>query len=321
MTGVVGLDEAPRPLQAPRHALWIKDGGFIIETHADPLRHGDATAFENTAEKTAEIALGKAPILPGHGIVLIAPVPLQSAVEPEERRQQFGQRLLLHELERLLAIEVEDALAIHELLPVDVARLVERLARGRELRWFRRGRWQHRVEVVEAPQAKRVVHAPTRSIALAWLHRTARNAHVVDDAIAAEATFDKTAKSKTTRLRCAFERLHGLLQHLLSIHPEHHILVIHAGDEVMPLAIAHIDLRVVVTATPRQVKRQRAAPRMRVEFPMRGRGLRLGCDEDVEALLAIQLRTTLDGEGKLGVFITAIDHPAAFQCFAKLRVQ
>ena len=129
--------------------------------------------FENTTKHTAQITRGPATILPRHLVVLIAPVALLAAVHTGEGRDERREWLLLHELQRLLAVEVEGSLAIDEFLPVLVVVLVERWEVGFELSGFRCGWREEIAEVVEVPETKGVVHAQSRRVAFARLHDTA----------------------------------------------------------------------------------------------------------------------------------------------------
>ena len=152
MARVVELNESARPFETPGHALGIKHSSLVLKAHTHALGHRDAAAFEDTAEHSAHIARGPATILPGHLIILIAPVPLLAAVHAGESGDQSRERLLLHKVQRLLAIAVKDPLAIHKLLPVLVVGFVERgQVRGE---WRRIGclhDWRGRTEVVKAP--------------------------------------------------------------------------------------------------------------------------------------------------------------------------
>ena len=88
---------------------------------------------------------------------------LLAAVHAGEGGDEFRQWLLLHELERLFAVEIERALAIDELAPVLVVILVERRQVGLEgggIGRFDDGRGC--AEAVEIPEAQRVVHAQAR---------------------------------------------------------------------------------------------------------------------------------------------------------------
>jgi hypothetical protein len=77
-------------------------------------------------------------------------------------------------MQRLLAVVVEGALAIDELLPVLVVVFVERREVGLEGRGIGRfddGRGG--AEVVEAPKSERVVHAQAWRVAFARFHDAA----------------------------------------------------------------------------------------------------------------------------------------------------
>ena len=267
------------------------------------------------------VALSKASVLPRHLVVLIAPVALLAAIEARELWQQGGQRFLLHELQRFLAVEIEDALAVDKFLPVDVVLWVEGLAVRLELRGLWRGRRKEFVEMIEVPDADGVVHAQTRDVALARLHHTARDAHVIEDAVAADGALHEAAEGKATCLGCAGHGFDGLVQHLLAIHPEGHAFVIHARQQVVPLAVADVHLGVKVAAAAGQVEGEGAALRMRVELPMRGGGFGIGGDEDVEVLLAVQLGAAFDGDGQRAEGFVVLLEIAALQGLAKFRAQ
>ena len=91
-----------------------------------------------------------------------------------------------------------------------------------------------------------------------------------DRPVTADAAIDEAAESNASSFGCAVYRLHRLFEDLFAINPNHDALFVDAGEEVVPLAVADIHLRIKVAAASGHEERQRAAFRMGVELPMRG---------------------------------------------------
>ena len=275
--GIIESDEATAPHHRKSERLRIEDRRLVpIETHADPLRNHQTRAFEDATEKVAVILLGPATVFPRVLIVLIAPMTLLATIHPGKGRDQSRQRLLLHEVQRLLPVVVEHPLAVHEFLPVLVVVLVQR----REVRCEgRRHRSLHHlhpsIDLIKVPKPQRVVHAQARQISPTRFHHAPRNPRVIDETIATELPLDELTESQPDCARSLSIRnpggTNGFLANHLPINPKPNELRIHTDDEVMPLAVTDIDARIIVATEPRHVERQRAALGMGVELPVRRR--------------------------------------------------
>ena len=195
MASIAQLDEAAFPLHREGASQRIKARGAVIEADTHAFRNRKTAAPEDSAEHGAVIGCGPAPVLPGVFVVLISKVPMLPAIEVREGWQQLGHRRLPHELQRLLAVVVEHALAIHEMLPVDVVGLVERWQlwrKGGGFWCFDDGRGS--LEIVEVPKPDRVVHRQARCVGLARFHDATGETHIVDDAVAADVSLHQAAK-------------------------------------------------------------------------------------------------------------------------------
>ena len=171
---IVDFDEATGPYNREPECFRIKDSGFVIEPHTNTLGQGEPGSFKDATEKTAVITRAEAPIFPGHLIVLIAPVPLIATIDAREGGDQRWQGLLLHEVERLLAVIIKDAVSIDKLLPMLVVLLLEwRAIRGERCGIRRFDDGHGGTEVVEVPKSDGVVHPQTWRIPFARFHDAA----------------------------------------------------------------------------------------------------------------------------------------------------
>ena len=324
VTRVIEPDKPTFPRHRESQRQRIEDRGEIIEANAHAFRQGEARAFEDTTKDVAEIAFSPASVFPGDLVVLVAPVALLTSVHAGKAGDQIRQRTMREKGDGLFAIVVEDPLAVHEGLPMAILRGVERLQgrlKGRRSRspWAR----EKRIEMVEIPKAKGVVHALSRRIARPGFHDAAGEPHIIKDPVAPDPALDEATKGELLLLRrLQLTRLaDGLFEHLLSIDPESDEFRIDARDEVMPLPIADIEAGIEITSTPGQIKGERAAPGVGVELPMRAGRFRIAGDEDIEAILARQFRAAFDRKRQRVEISVAIDDHSTSKRLAEFVTQ
>ena len=315
-------DEVALPSDGERQGHRIEAGATRATLHADAFRDGQTRSAEDAAEHRTMLRLVPAIVLPGHRIVLIAPMTLLAAIEARVDGQEFRGRLLAHGLDGLLGVEIKDPVAVDEMAGGLVVLRAQRCRHGRERRDGRRlGRDLGIPELIERPQAQGDVHALARPLDPSRrLIRPARDADVVDDAVAADGALDQPTEADLSLLRRTLlaDRRRLALQDPLAVEPYLHGAVAQADEDVVPLAVADVHAGVEIAATSRRIDAQRPPLGMRIDLPVRARGLLAAGDQDIVAGLAVQLRPDFDRQRPLLEHRPALRDHAARQGLAVL---